>query len=149
MDRFDEMLKFYEEIKKHFTPIYSWLDYVNPFYSKIKKEPYVLTAEFHPNYIDRTKDDNLISISMMHGINNQYNVIYGNLYILFDRMNTLTYDDFNKQCKLIERYFKSACTINRWDMRIERHILHDQIIHRKGKEYDFSTYLFRITITDK
>jgi len=149
MDRFDEMLKMYEHIRSYFKPVYSWYDYINPFYTKPIKAPYILTADFHPNYIDRTKNDEMIQVSMMHRIYNQYNVIYGNLYILYERDKIHTYEEFNTQCKLIEKYFKSACKLNRWEMKVERTIIHDEIIHKNYKEYDFSTYRFKISITEK
>ena len=120
MDRFDEMLKMYEQIRNYFKPVYSWYDYINPFYSKPRKAPYILIAEFHPNYIDRTKNDDMIQVSMMHALHSQYNVIYGNLYILYEREKTHTYQEFNERCKLIEKYLKSACRLNRWDILTER-----------------------------
>ena len=149
MDRFDEMLKMYEHIRSYFKPVYSWYDYFNPFYTKPIKEPYILIADFHPNYIDRNKSDEMIQISMMHALNCQYNVIYGNLYILYERDKTHTYEEFNERSKLIEKYLKSACRLNRWEMKVERTIIHDQIIRRKNKDYDFSTYRFKISITEK
>jgi len=149
MDRFDEMLKMYEQIRNYFKPVYSWYDYINIFYTKPRKAPYILTAEFHPNYIDRTKPDELISISISHCLYSQYNVIYGNLFILYEKDKTRTYNDFNERCKLIEKYFKSACKINRWDICVDRTIIHDHIIQHKGIEYDFSTYGFKISITEK
>jgi hypothetical protein len=149
MDRFDEMLKMYEHIRNYFKPVYNWYDYFNPFYTKPIKKPYILVADFHPNYIDRTKPDEMIQVSMMHSIYNQYNVIYGNLYILYEKDKTHTYEEFNTRCKLIEKYFKSACRLNRWEINVERTIIHDQIIRRKDKEYDFSTYRFKISITEK
>lgn len=149
MDRFDEMLKMYEHIRSYFKPVYYWYDYFNPFYTKQRKEPYILIAEFHPNYIDRTKSEEMIKASMIHSINNQYNVIYGNLFILYDRYKIQTYEEFNEQSTLIEKYLKSACKLNRWDIHVERTILHDQIIWKKDKEYDFSTYRFKISITEK
>ena len=108
-----------------------------------------MTAEFHPNYIDRTKPAELISVSMSHCLYSQYNVIYGNLFLLYEKDKTRTYNDFNERCKLIEKYFKSACKINRWDMYVERTIINDHMIQHKGKEYDFSTYGFKISITER
>jgi hypothetical protein len=146
MDRFDEMLKLYEQIKDYFKPTYRWYDYINPFYTPPQKDPFILIADFHPNYIDRTKSPELIYMSMSHNIHFPYNVIYGNMYLLYERERTFTYEQFNERCKLIEKYFRSASRINRWHIKVEREIVYDEIIHRKDKEYDFSTYRFKISV---
>ena len=148
MDRFDDMLKIYEQIKNYFKPSYNWYDYINPFYTKPHKDPYILIADFHPNYVDRTKPVDLILMSMSHNIHFPYNVIYGNMYMLYEKNKTFTYEQFNERCKLIEQYIKSACKINKWDIKVEREKLYDEIIRKKDKEYDFSTYRFKINITD-
>ena len=141
MERFNELLIIYEELRKHFTPEpYSWLNYLNPFYVYPEKEPYILKAEFHPNYLDRSKSDDLISIYRKKTINDQNNVIFGNLYLLFERNKIKTFDEFNNHCKILENCFKSACNINKWNIKVDREIIYDEIIRYNNKDYDFATY---------
>ncbi len=154
MDRFYEMIVLYEKVKRHFTtePL-SWINYFNPFFREPNKEPFILKAEFHPHYIDRTKPADFISVSRSNAIRYQNSVlstvIYGNLYILYDHYKIKTYHQFNERCKIIEQYFISACNINNWNIYIERDILTDDIMRHDGKDYDFSIYLFKITISQK